>query len=88
MRRDRSSAETWYGKWRVGERQVMRQLGLRREPGSSVGLTRAQAERELRRLIAEENGSLSAERLDLEQLAPRFLAHKETLGLRRTTLKD
>ncbi len=56
MRRDRVGRETWYGKWRVGERQVMRRLGLRREPGSSVGLTRTQAEAELRRLIAEENG--------------------------------
>ena len=80
VRRDRAGRETWYGKWRVGERQVMRRLGPRREPGASVGLTRTQAEAELRRLIAEENGSLGAERLDLEQLAPRFLAHKETIG--------
>jgi hypothetical protein len=88
VRRDRLGRETWYGKWRAGERQVMRRLGPRREPGESVGLTRRQAELELRRLMGEETGRPVEERLTLETLAPRYLAHKETIGLRRSTLRD
>jgi integrase len=88
VRRDRPGRETWYGKWRAGERQVMRRLGPRREPGESVGLTRRQAEVELRRLMGEETGRPTQERLTLETLAPRYLAHKETIGLRRSTLRD
>jgi integrase len=66
----------------------MRTIAPRREPGSSIGLTRTQAEAELRRLIAEDTGAFSEERLNLEDLGPRFLAQKETVGLRRKTLKD
>src|SRR3954447_24886409 len=43
VRKDGRGRETWYGKWRVGDRQVMRSLGPRREPGDNVGLTRRQA---------------------------------------------
>ena len=88
LRRDRAGRETWYGKWWAGERQVMRRLGLRREPGESVGLTRRGAELELRRLMGEETGRPTEERLNLETLAPRYLAHKETIGLRLSTLRD
>jgi integrase len=88
LRRDRAGRETWYGKWWAGERQVMRRLGLRREPGESVGLTRRGAELELRRLMGEEAGRPTEERLNLETLAPRYLAHKETIGLRLSTLRD
>ena len=43
VRTDKRGRKTWYGKWRAGERQVMRKIGLRREPGSAVGLTRTMA---------------------------------------------
>lgn len=88
VRKDRRGRETWYGKWRVGDRQVMRSLGPRREPGDTVGFTRRQAETELRRLMGEESGRPVQERLTLEALAPRYLAHKETIGLRRSTVRD
>ena len=88
LRRDRRGRVTWYGKWWVGRRQTMRALGTRREPGDAVGLTRRQAEEQLRRLMGQDQGRPIEERLTLEQLAERFLAHKETIGLRRSTLRD
>ncbi len=39
-----AGGKSWYGKWRVEGRQVMRKLGEAREPGSRKGLTRGQAE--------------------------------------------
>ena len=53
VRTDRVGRETWYGKFRFGDRQVKCRLGRRREPGSSEGLTRTQAEHRLRELVAE-----------------------------------
>jgi hypothetical protein len=40
LRTDRAGRESWYGKFRCGERQVKRKLGYRRVPGASQGLTR------------------------------------------------
>ncbi len=51
VKRDGAGRETWYGKWRVGDAQVKRRIGLRRVASTREGLTRAQAEAELRRLM-------------------------------------
>ena len=41
----------WYGQWWVEGRQIKRAIGPKRQPGSRDGLTRKQAEAELRRLM-------------------------------------
>jgi hypothetical protein len=49
-----SRGGVWYAHWRAdGGRQVKRRIGPMRVEGSRDGLTRSQAEAELRRLIAE-----------------------------------
>ena len=46
---------TFYGRWRTTDgRQLHRKVGAARKPGSRDGLTRAQAEREFRRMQDEE----------------------------------
>src|SRR3954447_4975083 len=90
IRRDAAGRESWYGKWRAGERQVKRRLGPRRGPGGSVGLTRREAEAELRRLM-QEAAALPAvrERLTVAEAAERYLRHVEEVMERRpTTVKD
>ena len=37
VRTDKAGRKSWYGKVRVGDRQVKRKLGPRREPGTSSG---------------------------------------------------
>ena len=44
----------WYGRWWVGDQRVKRALGPVRPPGSRQGMTRAQAEREMRRRMEAE----------------------------------
>ncbi len=44
---------SWYAKWYVGNRQVKRKIGRQRKRGSREGLTKAQAEKEMRRLMRE-----------------------------------
>jgi hypothetical protein len=51
VRTDAAGGDTWYGHWRQNGRQVKRKIGSKRAPGSREGLTRRQAEAELRRLI-------------------------------------
>jgi integrase len=68
---------SWYGKWRLGDRQVKRKLGPIRAPGTREGMTRTQAEAELRRLIAEVTVVAPAERLTFSEVAERYLDHLE-----------
>src|SRR4051794_40214412 len=53
IRTDSTGNESWYAHWRSNGRQVKRRIGDKRTAGSRDGLTRPQAEAQLRRLIAE-----------------------------------
>ena len=53
VRTDGRGVETFHGVWRSDGRQIKRKLGLKRPRGGREGLTTAQAERELRRLMDE-----------------------------------
>lgn len=80
----------YYGKWRVGSRQVMRKLGAVRQPGSREGLTRKQAEAVLRRRMHEVRAAPAAyERLTVEEAGRRYLRHVEhVLERKPTTVAD
>src|SRR4051812_24702719 len=87
---DRRGREVWYGKWREGQRQVKRSLGPVREPGSTIGLTRREAEAELRKLL-----SIAAavpamrERLSVAEVGERYIHHVDHFRARkRTTVKN
>ena len=90
LRADSAGRETWYGKWRAGRRQVKRRLGLRRMPGSSIGLTRRQAEAALREAMAEARSRpLAQERVALDEASRRYLDHVDrVLGRKQSTLQD
>ena len=49
--------ESWYGQWRSSDALVKRKLGAKRRAGEGAGLTKAQAEAELRRRIEAERPS-------------------------------
>ena len=57
----------YYGKWRIGQRQMMRKLGAVRSPGTRDGLTRMMAEAKLRQLMAEVATPPVAERVTVEE---------------------
>ena len=80
---------SWYGQWRVGGRLVKRKLGARREVGTRQGLTKAQAERELRRTMDEVRSVSTAERVSLDEAGGRYLRHLEAVRARkRSTVQD
>src|SRR4051794_2460255 len=78
IRTDRAGRSVWYAKWREGERQVKRRLGPVRERGGSTGLTRGQAEAELRRHLGDRRPAMPvAERLTLAEAGERYMRHVE-----------
>jgi len=88
-RRDVRGRERWIGKWWAGPKQVQRTIGLKRPSGSREGLTRAQAERELRRLIDAEAVVISSgARSSVPEAGERYLEHLRGLGRKRSTLED
>lgn len=78
----------YYGKWRVGDRQVMRKLGPVREPSSRDGLTRAMAEAKLRQVMADAVEPPVVERVTVEEAGRRHLAHLEAMGRKPSTLRS
>lgn len=77
----------WYGKWRIGDRQVKRKLGAARAPGTRQGLTKAQAEAELRRRIeAVEAPATGDGRLAVGEAGDRMVASLEARGRKASTL--
>jgi integrase len=84
-----SGSESWYGSWWAGPVRVKRKIGAKRQPGSSAGLTRVQAERELHRRMERDVVIPTAERRTLPQAGAEYTEHLETVMERkRTTIKD
>lgn len=90
VRQDSRGREMYYGRFYAGGRQMKRRLGPKRVNGDTRGLTRAQAERALQRLIDESVAiSVASERLDLDEAARRYLAHlNEVMRRKPATLQD
>jgi Phage integrase, N-terminal SAM-like domain len=86
FRANRQGDETWFGQWRVDGVLVKRRIGPKRARSSSQGLTKAQAERELRRLI--ESMKVVPKVMDIAEAGKRWLAHLEAIGRRKSTLMD
>ena len=89
VRADGNGRETYYGSWRVGGRRVKRRLGPKRRAGTSDGLTRTQAEAELRRRIATEVVVAGAQRRTVAEAGGAYIDHLERVMQRkRTTIQD
>jgi integrase len=86
VRKDRNGRETYYGSWYANGRRVKRRIGPKRMRGERIGLTRAQAEEELRRLIAETQVRAQVgERLSIEEVGRRYVEHAQRRGRKKST---
>jgi len=77
----------YFGKWRVDSRQVMRRLGPVRKPATRDGVTKSQAEAQLRKLMAEVASPPVAERITVSEAAGRLLEHLGAKGRKPSTLR-
>ncbi len=88
IRRDAHGRETWYGQWRADGRLHKRKLGLKRPTGTREGLTKAMAEKELRRILDAGVEPAPTDRLSVGEAGARYLAHLRTLGRKPSTLGE
>ncbi len=87
VRKGSAGRETFYGSWWAYGRRVNRRLGVKRARGSREGLTTAQAEAQLRRLMGEVSPmAAQGDRLDVGEVGRRYRHHLEILGRKRSTL--
>ncbi|MGE5235821.1 MAG: tyrosine-type recombinase/integrase [Acidobacteriota bacterium] len=85
----KGGGESWYGSWWVGPVRVKRKLGPKRPVGGGEGMTRPEAERELRRRMMEEVALPVGQRRTLIQAGETYIDHLETVMERkRTTIED
>jgi hypothetical protein len=81
--------EAWYGEWWAGTTRVKRKLGRKRRAGTADGLTRVQAERELRRRMETEKVVAGAKRRTVAQAGAAYIDHLEyVMERKRTTIAD
>src|ERR1700683_4691859 len=87
VRKDSAGRETWYGKWRVGTAQVKRRIGPKRAPSTRDGLTRSQAEAELRKLIGTvQVAQARRERMTITEAGELLVESATARGLKRSTV--
>src|SRR3954451_18263496 len=87
VRADSAGRESWYGLWHSNGRRVKRRGGLKRAEGSRDGLTRAQAEAELRRLMAEVQATPTVgHSLTVGEAGERYQRHLQRAGRKRSTI--
>ena len=85
----KSGGEVWIGRWYDSQgARVKRHLGSKRPRGSAIGLTRAQAERALRKLIDSESRAVRVERITLGEAGRRYVESREALGRSPVTIED
>jgi hypothetical protein len=82
----------WYGHWRDEDgRQLKRVIGPKRKRGTREGLTKVQAEKQLRQLIDSEKPEAKRpahDRLTLAEVGDQFIDRKRTAGLKRSTVES
>jgi integrase len=82
----KTGRKSWYGRWYSGGKRARRAIGPKREPGSPDGLTRAEAEAELRRLMHDARAAQNRASLTVAVVGERLLRHLEIVGRKPTTL--
>lgn len=73
-RTDAAGRVSWYGSWWSGGTRVKRKLAAKRTPGTADGLTRAQAERELRKRIDRDVIVSTTDRRTLEEAGGAYMS--------------
>src|SRR5690349_19268955 len=84
-----SGRVVWVGLWYDGAgNRVKRHIGPKRMPGTSDGLTKPQAERELRKVIDSEVAVVRHERITVADAGERYVLSREAIGRSPITLED
>lgn len=80
--------QLWYGRWYAGSRRLNRRIGLKRKRGTSRGLTKLEAEAELRRMMLRDRPPQIGDEITFATAAGLMLRELEELGRKPTTLDN
>jgi integrase len=80
--------QLWYGRWYVGSRRLNRRIGLKRKRGTGQGLTKLEAEAELRRMMLRDRPPQIGDEITFATAAELMLRELEELGRKPTTLAN
>lgn len=80
--------QLWYGRWYAGGRRPNRRIGLKRKPGSEQGLSKIEAEGELRQMILRERPLEVGESPTFTIAADLMIRELEEIGRKPTTLDN
>ncbi|MGA9314389.1 MAG: site-specific integrase, partial [Solirubrobacteraceae bacterium] len=88
-RADAAGQVSWYGSWWSGGTRIKRKIAAKRTPGTADGLTRAQAEKELRKRIERDVIVSTAARRTLDEAGGAYVDHLEhVMERKRSTIQD
>lgn len=76
----------WYGRWYAGHRRLNRRIGLKRKRGTGRGMTKVEAEAELRRMMLADRPPQLGDEISFATAAELMLTELEEIGRKRTTL--
>ncbi len=86
---DKAGRISWYGSWWSGGTRVKRKIAVKRTPGAADGLTRVQAEKELRKRIERDVIVATAARRTLGEAGSTYVDHLEqVMERKRSTIQD
>ncbi len=86
---DQGGRAGWYGSWWAAGTRVKRKIGPKRSAGNADGLTRAQAERELRRRVEATVVVARNQRRTVGEAGEAYIGHLEhVMERKRTTIAD
>ena len=80
--------EVWYGRWYVGDKRVNRRIGLRRRRAGGNGMSRSQAEAELRAMMVRERPPPAGADVPFGAAAELMLRELEELDRKPATLAN
>lgn len=78
--------QLWYGRWYAGSRRLNRRIGLKRKRGTGRGLTKIEAEAELRRMMLSDRPPVVGDEISFATAAELMLRELEEIGRKPTTL--
>ena len=80
--------QLWYGRWYAGQRRLNRRIGLKRKPRSGRGMTKVEAEAELRRMMLADRPTQAAAEITFATATELMLRELEEIGRKQTTLAN
>lgn len=78
----------WYGRWYSGPRRRNRRIGLKRSRGTKQGLTKTEAEAELRRMMLRDRPPRVGEEVTFSTASELMLRELEEIGRKPSTLAN